>query len=143
MPLDPFNLPESLIGCEAVLAATPRYLELLDPDHQDYDPRFVSIVRRKAGLEGGPPQIIIQAEPIAGRMSLAASLPTVAHQLRLQRLVKQCPDRDASVPCGCGMAICAKKKGEGVDPSRVSLRECMACVEAMVPASPDSPPTGS
>ena len=141
MPLDLTNLPEPLTGCEDVLRATPRYLELLDPDHRDYDPRFLSIVRRKAGLEEGPDPIVIHADESVGRM--AAARPSVADQLRLQRLVKKCDDRDTSVPCGCGMAICKQNKGTGIDRSRVSLRECMACVEARETASPASPPTGS
>ncbi len=61
--------------------------------------------------------------------------PRLAAQLKLQALVMKCPQRDTSVPCGCGMAVCRLNKGGGIDPTRVALWECEACVAATEMAS--------
>lgn len=76
------------------------------------------------------------SETPAPRMPAAPTNPSVAHQLKMQALVRACPHRDTSVPCGCGMAICRQNKGGGIDRSRVSLRECEACQESRLTDSP-------
>lgn len=50
MSLSLDKLPPDLIGCETILRRNTRYLELLDPEHSDFDGRYLHIVRRKAGL---------------------------------------------------------------------------------------------
>ena len=70
------------------------------------------------------------------RMTVAPMSPSVAHQLKIQALVRKCEHRDTSVPCGCGMSICKLNKGEGIDKSRVSQRECQACQESRLTDSP-------
>ncbi len=107
---------EYLEALEIVVARTGhvRYRELCDsshPDHAAWRKRVLALVRGElAPQEASPPN------------------PRLAAQLKLQALVMKCPQRDTSVPCGCGMAVCRLNKGGGIDPTRVALRECEACV---------------
>lgn len=62
------------------------------------------------------------------------SLPTVAEQAPLIRLVQSCPYRTVE-GCGCQGALCRAKKGDFEGGKVSSVQNCLACV-----GDPDSPP---
>lgn len=120
-----------------------------DVECLSYVPQFANFCELAAS--GDP----VKREHVANRSRIAkdgplpkgpcadSSLPSIAEQRRLQAIAKKCPHRVTNEPCGCGMAICRLEKGEGLDKSKVSLRECMACVAATESETPASQPTGS
>lgn len=130
MPLALDNLPESLRGCEAVLAKQPRYLQLLDPEHPAYHAGYLPIVRAKAGLD--PPLEPPKPVPLPAAVAVpyrdvqmpAANAPVTIEAAMLLR-IEQCPQRTRTCQCPAGQAQCALGKGSN---GLVVLQHCADCL---------------
>src|SRR6185437_2924334 len=92
----------------AELTGHRRFLELLDPDHPDYDPRYAPVVAAIAGVPESPP-------PVPSRSDLAQ--------------VSACPHR-RKPDCGCGGWLCSLGKGDrraGESRGVVTVYDCLTC----------------
>lgn len=83
---------------------------------------------------------------LAGSASAAAATPTrLALAAAIRDGINACPDRGGVLPisqqregCKCGeLSECRRLLGQ--TPGRVSLRECIACVEAKIEGDDESP----
>jgi hypothetical protein len=99
----------------------PRLCQLVDPEHPDHDPSYLSALPVRVDSPPGD-----DAPP---RRPLAETL-------RLLREMKACPHRDERTDCGCaGSASCSRGRGrEGV----VRIAECFECLDPR--ASDDARP---
>jgi hypothetical protein len=102
-----------------------RLCELTDPDHPDYNPRYLN------SLQAPPPSKAHRSpcqESQPGKMG-------VSEHIDLIRSMKACPSWEKSSDCGCGNNRCREGKGrEGV----VSHQDCFECLrsEEEVPQTP-------
>jgi hypothetical protein len=118
------NLGEAL---DLVVARTgnPRFRELLDRTHADYDPRW------------GPIVLAMAAEAQADPATSPAEPPR--RDARLD-LVRTCPHRGSELPhtmqppCGCKtFTLCQAGRGPYHRAGAVTLAECLACVSSPRP----------
>ena len=107
-------------ACPAIALVHPRYCELIDPAHGDFDPRYTAILTREA----------TRVDQTRGEGVPAGSGATAATIRERLSLVHTCDYRGSKTSCGCDdRRLCGLGRGSNVrDRREATIADCLRCV---------------